>query len=436
MSERRFLLALFLFALLLRWGFVAAYGASAPVAGWGDDADYDAIARHLVLDHGYENHWFPPGYPLFLAALYGLAGPSLAAARLVQAALGAATCCLLYLIGRDLVSPAAGRLAGLLLAVYPGHVYMAWRLMAETLFVLLVALSVAAALALARRGGAARAAALGLALGASVLVKSNLLVLPPVLLLWVALDGWRRPPGQEADLAAGDPSRGRPRAARAAAAEAALAAALCAAVALAIPLANAAGPAGRPWPLAGNGGATLWWANNPLADGYFVDPDASPAGRDFIARHRLTAAARSRDPFVRDRADRALALAWMRENPRGFLALAGRKLWNAYAPLARAAVFAHDPLARSVQILSYGAVLAAAVAGLFLSRRRWRRYTLLYLVLASHAAMTVATYGTPRFTLAVVPYLLIFAADALLAAAALAQRRPARASLAEPGSAW
>jgi hypothetical protein len=89
-----------------------------------------------------------------------------------------------------------------------------------------------------------------------------------------------------------------------------------------------------------------------------------------------------------------------------------------------------------VQRVSYGVVLAAALAGLLRSRRHLRRYAVLYLVLASHAAMTVATYGTPRFTLVVVPYLLLFAGDALLAAAALRHRRPARASLAEPGSAW
>jgi uncharacterized SAM-binding protein YcdF (DUF218 family) len=85
-----------------------------------------------------------------------------------------------------------------------------------------------------------------------------------------------------------------------------------------------------------------------------------------------------------------------------------------------------------VQLVSYGAVLAAAAAGLLLSLRRWRRCTILYLVLASHTAMTVATYGTPRFTLVVVPYLLVFAGDALLAAAALPQRPPAGASLPEP----
>ncbi len=427
MSERRFLLALFVFALLLRGAFLFAYDLHAPVADWGDDADYDAIARHLVVAHHYGDHWFPPGYPLFLGLLYSLAGPSLAVARLVQAALGAATCCILYLIGRNLFQPTVGRLAGLLMAVFPGHIYMAWRLMSETLFVLLISLAVLAAMALRERGGLARAAALGLVLGASVLVKSNLLFLPPLLVLWLGVEAWSRRARRPSAAGWSRLARLAPLAAPA------MVAAVCCAVALGVPLANAASSGGRFWPLAGNGGATLWWSNNPIADGYFVDPDATAAGRDFIARHGLTAAARTADPFERDRVDRRMALAWMRENPRAFLRLAARKLWNAYGPLPRAAVFERDPLARRMQLLSYGAILLPALGGLLWSLGRWRRYMIIYLVLASHAAMTVATYGTPRFTLAVVPYLLVFAAAALLAAVTLLQRHAASAPLPQVG---
>lgn len=450
MSPRRLILVLFLAALLVRCGFLLAWGLSAPVTQWGDDPEYDATARTLALHHLYQNSWFPPGYPLVLSALYAIFGPSLVAVRLLQALLGAATCCLVYLIGRDVAGATAGRLAGFLLAFYPGHVYLTWRLMAETLWIFLVALAVLLACRLERglsegaerRASLARAAALGLAAGASVLVKSNLILLPPLLFLWLAgvtlarARRGRRAPAMPVEVAT---ASGAPIGAPAARGLepflvlVVLAASFCAAGLIA-PLAyhvstrgSTSGPA-RFWLLPGNSGHTFWWSNNPLADGYFVDPEAAPAGRSFIARHGMSALIHDPDPFVRDRACRALGFAWVRENPGSFLALTGRKLWNGFGPLPKAALFAHSKLAHDIHLISYGALLPLAAAGLILSIRRWRQWTILYLVLLAHAAMTAATYGTPRFTLVIIPYLLVFAGQALAAAMALRERRAPRVS--------
>jgi len=134
------------------------------------------------------------------------------------------------LIGRDTFGPAVGWLAGLALAAWPGHVYMSWRIMSETLFTLLIALSVYAArplLAAATRGAAGGGASteadagtdatpsgavhrpvrlalvLGLALGAATLVKSNLLAFPALVigcLLAGELLAKPRPPAPARDL--------------------------------------------------------------------------------------------------------------------------------------------------------------------------------------------------------------------------------------------
>lgn len=397
--------AVFALALVLRCGFALHHGLSAPPAGWGDDADYDAIARGLVASQVYQNSWFPPGYPVFLAAVYALSGGSVAAARLIQTVLSAATCWVLFRIGSHAFGRQAGWIAAVLLALHPGHIYMAWRLMAETPFTLLIALAVLAVQQAAARGSLAAAAGAGLALGAALLFKSNLLLLAPLLALW---------------LAAAMPG---PRLRRAAAAAAM--AASCVALLVALPVANRFSPAHQAAWLPGNGGPTLWWANNPLADGYFVDPDQTPAGRAFILRHGLAAAAGSRDPFVRARADRELALDWIREHPGGFLALAGRKLWNAFGPLPHAALFRREAAAARVQALSFGLLLPLVAAGLWLSLRRRREAMPLYLTVASYAVMTVIFYGTPRFTLVIMPELLAFAGLALAGlAAAVARWRP------------
>jgi 4-amino-4-deoxy-L-arabinose transferase-like glycosyltransferase len=419
-------LAVFVLALLLRLAFCLAAGPWAPPTSWGDDADYDAIARGLAGPaHLYQNSWFPPGYPLFLAMIYSLAGPTmkLVAVRLIQAVLSAATCWVTYAIARNAFGTTAGRAAAVLLAFYPGHIYMAWRLMAETLFTLLMALAVLAAQQVVGQWAAGRAAAgqpaageaaageagtpgsvwaaagAGAALGAATLVKSNLVVLVPLMIAWVAL--------------------ALPGTARRRAAAAAVMAAGCLLLLAASPLANRFSPAHHAAWLPGNGGPTLWWSNNPLANGYFVDPDNTPAGRAFIERHHLQGPAiAARDPFVRDRADRQLALAWIRENPGSFVVLAGRKLWNAFGPLPRAELFRRETLAAGVQAFAYGVLLPLIAAGVWLSRRRWRQAMPFYLVVGSYAAMTVVFYGTPRFTLVVMPYLVAFAGLALATAAA------------------
>ena len=435
-GSRTFPLAVFVLALALRCGFALAAGFSTAPPAWGDDPDYDAIARGLTGPaHVYENSWFPPGYPLFLAMIYGVFGPSPAAVRIVQAVLSAATCWVAYAVARNAFGERAGQVTGVLLALYPGHIYMAWRLMAETLFTLLVALAVLAAQRAVARGGppaapavtgergrrgrrAWLAAGAGLALGTATLVKSNLIVLAPLLLLWLAF---------------AMPRQGR-RQAAAGAAMAAMAAmaAGCALPLLAAPLASRLSPAHRASWLPGNGGPTLWWSNNPLADGYFVDPDNTSAGRDFINRHGQAAAAlESRDPLVRDHADRDLALAWVHEHPGAFVRLVGQKLWNAFGPLPRTALFTRDAVAARVQAIAYGVVLPLVLAGLWQSRRRCREAMPLYLVLASYIAMTVVFYGTPRFTLLVMPFMLAFAGLALADAAARWDRQP---SVAAPAS--
>jgi hypothetical protein len=473
--ERRRLLALFVLALLLRCAFSLVYGLGAPPERWGDDADYDAIASRLVLDHQYENNWFPPGYPFFLAIVYSLFGHSLAAVRLLQALLGAAACVVVYLIGRDTFGPAVGWFTGLALAAWPGHIYMSWRIMSETLFTLLIALSVYAArplLAAATRGGGAGAGTdaapsgavhrpvrlallLGLALGAATLVKSNLLAFPALVIGWLLAGellatprprlAFRELPAVRPLPASGELPANRAPAdtralpaprllaavRRAAPAAAALAAFLL--MLLANPLANRLSLAAesKSGPVAltpGNTGPTLWWSNNPLADGYFVDPDDTAAGRSFIARHGASQAMRDPNPFVRDAAQRRLALAWIRENPGDFLVLVLRKLWNAYGPTPHAAVLSQSPFAQLLQLVTWGALLPAALAGIVLARHRWRAALPLHLVLLASLLATVVFYGTPRFTLPIAPYLLVFAGYSLQSAACQlrgALRRPA-----------
>jgi len=129
-----------------------------------------------------------PLWPLALAGLYKLTGPSPFAGRILNVVLDATTCGLLVLLGSSLAGRRAGIAAGLLAAVYPpfwAHVDTLW---SEPLFTLTLTAALLAAEAHRRRPSSGRAAVAGSLLGLAALARPNgLLVLVP-LGAWVA---WR-----------------------------------------------------------------------------------------------------------------------------------------------------------------------------------------------------------------------------------------------------
>jgi 4-amino-4-deoxy-L-arabinose transferase-like glycosyltransferase len=104
---------------------------------------YDSVARLLTTGSGLVGFdgaptaaW-PPGYPVLLALIYTIFGPSLLAAKLCNALLGTATVLVTFLIAREVNRPRAGLLAGAMLALFPGHVLFSPPIVSEALFGLL-----------------------------------------------------------------------------------------------------------------------------------------------------------------------------------------------------------------------------------------------------------------------------------------------------------
>lgn len=381
--------SIFVLALAARIAAVVILGAHVPPPPWGDDGAYDRIAAKLLYEGQYDNAWYPPGYPLFLTLLYAVFGRSWLAVRLVQALLGAATCVLLLRLGGRLFGERVGAISGVALAVYPGHVYMCWRLMGEVLYSALLVYSVILAVQLLESPRPLRSGWLGAMLGAAQLVKSNLFAFPPLLVAWFAFAARA---GRRIRLAC--------------------VAAMIGGVALAsvvTPVANSLSPGGRAVALPGNAGRTLWFANNPAADGYWIRGETTAAGRAFIERQGLTEALEQADEFERDKLYRELAITWIRENPGQFLALCYKKLRNAFGVFPRALSLEGSWAAQLVQAVSYGLVAPFALVGTLIAIPRFRPCAPLYAVLFSYLLMVVIFYGTPRFTLIIIPFLLIFA---------------------------
>ena len=147
----------------------------------------DAAERMAVQgrwDGGDAPFWQPPLYPYFLGLLYALFTPSYYLPRLIQAAISASNCVLLYLLGRRLFSPNLGLAAAVAAALYGPLVFFAGEFLPPPLalfFNLLLLLTLPWAMA----GRPRRLLVPGFCLGLAALAVANILIFLPAALLWV-----------------------------------------------------------------------------------------------------------------------------------------------------------------------------------------------------------------------------------------------------------
>lgn len=128
----------------------------------------------------------PPGYPYFLAGVYALLGPGYLWPRLVQLLLGVGACALVFAVGRRLAGDGVGLGGAALYAVAWVPIFFEAELLAPSLLVFLLLLALVAALRWRAVPGFGWAVAAGGLLGMAALVRPNVLLLPPIFLLWGA----------------------------------------------------------------------------------------------------------------------------------------------------------------------------------------------------------------------------------------------------------
>ena len=100
--------------------------------------------------------------------------------------MGAATCLIVGLIGRDLAGPATGLIAGALCAINPEAIHWTREFLTETLFTFLLALVVYGSIQLSKSRSGVWLVVVGVALGYATLVRANALAFIPFVLLYIA----------------------------------------------------------------------------------------------------------------------------------------------------------------------------------------------------------------------------------------------------------
>ena len=393
--HRRLLLAaLFLLAFLVRLYALAAY-AAVPAA---DAADYQRLAEGLAAGRGYVSEdglptaWRPPGYPAFLACVYAVAGPSVRAATVVQAALGGLTALLLAALGGAVAGRREGLLAGLLAALYPGFFWLPRLLLSENLALFLLLAALCAAAALARAWHPWCALGMGLLLGVGTLVRGPNILFTVALLLWVGWHFWRRVRSRRRALAA------------VALACAGFLAALSPWAArnylvfrrpVLVATQDGMGLYASFWPPQ-KGGRPVWGVLPGVEDPAVAE--AQRAGDEVAVARRL----------------QQVTLERLREHPGHFFRVIPSKLLSLAAPFDWE-TFPHAPGESRRPNPVYALVLIPAMLGVLVLRRRraqWRG--LLWVAPAAVLAQALLTYGSPRFRLPAETSALVWAAAALV----------------------
>ena len=166
---------------------LAFFASDRPLSG--DALAYDHLGWSLAQGYGLRNihgdltAFFPPGYPIFLAVIYYLAGHSIGVVKLIQLVIGIYTCLIWYQIAKRLVSIQAATIFGLLLALYPGMIYGQESFYTEHLFLFLFALSSLFFLTICQSSTILSFAALGVLFGCCVYVRPAIVLFPLFILL-------------------------------------------------------------------------------------------------------------------------------------------------------------------------------------------------------------------------------------------------------------
>lgn len=375
----------------------------------GDSWQYDQWAQRIAGGQwiGTEVFYQTPLYPYFLAVLYAVFGHHVWVVRLVQALLGAVACGLLANTGQRLFSPLVGWAAGLLLALYPPAIFFDGIVQKASLDMFLMSLLLWLVAVCQATPNARRLLALGIVVGALVLNRENAAVLVPVLGVWIGWLLWQKGAGvvllREAAFVGG-----------------------IALVLVPVGLRNQ------------YVGGEFLLTTSQMGPNFYIGNNKNANGRyESLRPYRGDPRYEQQDARVMAEADMGTQLTpgevsryWMqrsfadiREAPTRWLKLLGLKsvlTVHTYEVTDGESLEHHAGDSLVLRLLGFGlhfgVIVPLAAAGLYWSRKDWRRLWVYYALIAAFAAAVAVFYVFARYRYPLVPLLILFAAVGLVGA--------------------
>lgn len=375
-----------------------------------DEADYHMLAAHIAGGEGFTNNEGqptgarPPGYPAFLSVLYRVAGPDPVVARVTQVALGVVIVLLTFALARRHFGEAVGLVAAAFVTFNPFLIFISGYGLSENLYVVLL---LAALLVMPRPAGddlpPSRWVFGAVVLGLAALTRPSGLPMAA----WIAFGGlvaatvdWPTRLGQFAIV-------------------------VLVVLATLLPWSFRNQTMFGEWVgLTTHGGITFYQGNNRKV----VDVPHYRGGVAPLAALPHIEEISSMDEAARDAASYSYGVEFLRENPELVPRLTWwkfKRFWRLESDMGLSGIrsgwwFGTDtPLGRVAAGFDAGLVYAAVafplmLAGLFLTRRRWRGLMFLYGIIVVHTAIALVFFGSIRGRIPIEPVIAVFAAAALV----------------------
>jgi Tfp pilus assembly protein PilF/4-amino-4-deoxy-L-arabinose transferase-like glycosyltransferase len=378
----------------------------------GDGRTYDDWGQRIAAGDWLGDGIFyqAPLYPYFLGVLQLVLGHNLWLIRLLQLALGAVSCALIFRVGRELFSRQAGIAAGLILAWYAPGIFFEGLIEKSILDLFLIAVLLTLLIEARKGPRGSRWLAGGAVLGLLGLTRENALVLAAVVPLWIGFYFSDSPIFTRLQWIAFF-----------------FAGVLL--VLVPVGMRNLA-MGGEFKPTTSQFGANFFIGNHPQADGTYGSVrnaigEPHLEGKD---AKRLAERALGRNLTPGEVSDYWWQKSWnyIRSQPGPWFELLGKKwllVWNAREIEDSDDFYIYQQwswLLRSLGWVSHLGVLAPlAVVGIFLTIKQWRQLWFLYAMVLSLAASVAVFYVFGRYRFPLVPFLALFAGAGIVRIVAL-----------------
>jgi tetratricopeptide (TPR) repeat protein len=382
----------------------------------GDAGTYDDWGQRIAAGDwlGKGVFYQAPLYPYFLGSLQLILGHNLWLIRLIQIALGAISCALIFRAGRELFSRQAGIAAGLILAGYAPGIFFDGLIEKSILdlFFLSLLLWLLSQVRVGRRWS--QWLAMGVVLGLLGLSRENALILAAVLPLWIGLYFSESPILTRLQWIG------------------LFFAGFCL-VLLPVGLRNLT--VGGEFKLTtSQSGPNFYIGNNPSADGTYESVryaigEPHLEGKD---AKRLAERALGRSLTPGEVSDYWLHKSWnhIRSQPGQWLQFLGKKwllVWNAREIEDSDDFYIYQQWSWLLSFLAwfnhFGILAPLAIVGIFLTVKQWRQLWVLYAMILSLAGSVAVFFVFGRYRFPLVPFLALFAGAGIAKAVALYQEK-------------
>ncbi len=400
---------IFLLAFALRLIYLVQQSRNNPIFSTPilDAQMHDEWARRIAAGDviGTEVFFRAPLYYYFLGLVYFVFGHHIFTALLVQSVIGSLSAVLVYFLARKIFPPPAAAIAGLLAAGYWIFIYFDNELLISVLIVFLDLALMISLLRAEERPSRSRWFLAGALLGLSAVARPNVLLFAPFVPFWLFLV-----------------RRGEWAAKKIAWFSVLFAAGAAAAIA---PVTLRNYLVGRDFvPIASQGGVNFYLGNNPDSDGVtaIVPGTRGDWKGGYYDTRRIAEEARGRKLKPSEVSDywTEQAFRFIRERPGGYLKLLARKFylfWQARELVNDKSIYFFRRYSglMKLPLPGFGLVAPLGLVGMILAHRRhWRKTSLAVFFVFAYMTSFVLFFVNARYRVPVIPFLIVFAAYALV----------------------